>query len=147
MSEAPQNARLNEVLIHILRGLLQYSAECWPWSRADEEQERNAIQRMVAEQQAEVQQLCDLLNEREYPIDFGTYPTQYTDLHYVSLDYLLDNLVNEQAQLVQDVQQAVTDCSGDPQAVELLQLIQPRVKTHLEQLKELAAARTAGSSA
>ncbi len=147
MPEQHQNIRLNEILIRILRGLLQYSGECWPWSSASQDGEHAAIQNMVVEQQEDVHQLSSLLDERGHFIDFGTYPTEYTDLHFVSLDYLLDELVAEQTDLVADLDRAVSDCRDDPPAQELLQSIVPSAIAHLERLRELAAARTAGNSA
>ncbi|QDU45899.1 hypothetical protein Mal52_43960 [Symmachiella dynata] len=141
-----QNACLNEVLIRILRGLLQYAGECWPWSSAEHGEEYPTIARLVAEQQEQVQELADLITERGALVDFGTYPTEFTDLNYVSLDYLLDALVQEQVQLLADVRQAMTDCAGDPEGLERLEQIAKQAQQHLDTLSELAAARTADSS-
>ncbi len=141
-----QNTCLNEVLIHILRGLLQYAGECWPWSSAEHAEEYPTIARLVAEQQEQVHEISDLLNERGVFIEFGTYPTEYTDLHYVSLDYLLDELIKEQQELVADLEQALKDCAGDSEAQALLNVIASQAKQHLDTLSELAAARTADSS-
>ncbi len=146
MSEQQQNERLNEVLVRILRGLLQYTGECWPWSSAANGDEHVAVMRLVDEQQEQIRELSELLNERGALIDFGTYPTEYTDLNYVSLDYMLDELIREQQALIADLKQAITDCASDPEGQELLTEIEPQAQQHLDTLKELAAARTADSS-
>ena len=127
MSEQQQNERLNEVLVRILRGLLQYTGECWPWSSAANGDEHVAVMRLVDEQQEQIRELSELLNERGALIDFGTYPTEYTDLNYVSLDYMLDELIREQQALIADLKQAITDCASDPEGQELLTEIEPQV--------------------
>jgi len=147
MAEQEHNARLNEILIRMLRGLLQYTGECWPWSSEEQGGERQVIDRLVAEQREDVQEIVDLLNERDAQIDFGTYPTEYTDLHYVSLDYLLDTLIAEQEELVTDLKAAIASCGDDPEGQELLSSILPQTEAQLESLKKLAAERPAGSKA
>jgi len=33
--------------------------------------------------------MVELLDQRGWTVDFGGYPTDYTDLHFVSLEFLL----------------------------------------------------------
>jgi len=146
MSETQINARLNQVLRSILRGLLQYAGECWPWSANDEAGVQEAVRDMVADQQDEVHDLADLLQERSWLVDFGKYPTEYTDLHFISLDYLLKQMVSEQKSLVENLESAIKDCAGDAEAVELLDVIKSRAAVHLKRLQELAAAHPVASS-
>jgi hypothetical protein len=136
MSETQNNAELNQVLRTILRGLLQYAGECWPWSADDETGVQAVIRDMVADQQDGIHDLADLLHQRSWQVDFGTYPTEYTDLHFIDLDYLLIQMVVEQKSLVGGLESATKGCAGDAEAVELLEIIQSRATVHLKRLQE-----------
>ena len=146
MSQQHQNARLNDVLIRIHRNLLQYAGECWPWSAVDHAEEQAVIFEMVAEQRDETHDLVWILQQRGWNVEFGTYPTDYTDLHYISLEYLLDRLVAEQKQLIQDVESAIVDCAEDPRGRTLLETLRPRLRNRLDKLHALASARTAAGA-
>ena len=50
----------------------------------------------------------------------GTYPTEYTDLHYVALDYLLEQLKANQAGIVKTVMGIGAGISGDNELSDLL---------------------------
>ena len=130
---------LNRVLIRIYRSLLQYVGECWPWTPATAgTAEQNAINALVNSQQASVARLAEFLANREWPVTFGVYPAEFTDLHYVSLEFLLSRLVTDQNAIVtalEQVQQAVRD---DPHAAALLHDVTAAEKGHLYQLRELA---------
>lgn len=138
-----QNARLNDVLIRIHRCLLQYAGECWPWSAVEHAAEQAAILEMVAEQRDEVHDLVQILQQRGWHVEFGTYPTDYTDLHYISLDYLLDQLITEHKQLTQDVENAIAECAEDTHGRTLLECLGPRMQNRLDKLN---ARITAGAS-
>jgi hypothetical protein len=123
MPDATMLAALNDLLINVGRSLLQYVGECWPWADANTLEERRTIERLVQKQKQQVGELANLLLEAEWPLDYGTYPTEYTDLHYVALDYLLDQLIQNQRALVQDATAVLAVCSGDPEARKLVEEI------------------------
>lgn len=139
MADETTNARLNELLIRIYRSLLQYAGECWPWTAAHVEEE--AIRALVAEQQQFVAALVDLLSARYWPIQFGSFPTEYTDLHYVALDYLLDEIIRDQLTLIADLEQAHASVAGDTEAVDLINDILHSQRQIVAKLQTLAAAR------
>lgn len=120
MSDATMLSALNDLLINVGRSLLQYVGECWPWNDANTQDERQTIERLVQEQKAQVARLAEFLQEAEWPIDFGSYPTEYTDLHYVALDYLLDQLIQNQLALVEDAKAVLPVCEGDAEAKHLV---------------------------
>ena len=133
--------RLNGLLIELGRSLLQYVGESWPWSPGDDDEEKAVIDRLVAEQQESVAHLAALLDERGHLIDPGAYPTDYTSLHYVALDYLLGRLVAQQQELAADLHAALQDAHGDEEAELLLTGVAVQADRHLEELRNLIAAR------
>lgn len=138
MSDATMYAALNDLLINVGRSLLQYVGECWPWSDANAQDEQQAIDRLVQRQKQQVGQLANLLRDAEWSTDYGSYPTEYTDLHYVALDYLLDQLIQNQRGLVEDANAALSACEGDPEAKKLVGEIQAVQRTIAAELESLA---------
>lgn len=134
------NARLNDLLIDLLRSLIQYANEAWPWT-ADEAavKAHGVIEEIGAEQRRSVQQIVNLLDERRHPVDFGVYPDEYTSLHYVSLDYLLDQLLVNQRALVEECDRVARDCRHDPEAASLAESLHEREQKSLSRLQELRA--------
>lgn len=146
MTQSDTNAQLNELLILIGRSLLQYLGESWPWVGDDAVPLGQSIQKQGQDQQAEISRIVDLLDRRYHPIEFGAFPTEYTSLHYVSIDYLLDQLVAEQAALVEEVGRIASNVSGDEEAVALVQDLQQAESRRLEELETLVRQRRSSTT-
>jgi hypothetical protein len=139
------DAKLNDLLVDLGRSLLQYADESWPWSRStDAEREVRAL---AAQQREHVARLAELLAERGWPIDFGGYPTDYTDLHFLSLDFFLPRLAEAQASVVAELDEAVHTCIDDPAAVALLRDVLAGEREIAERLKAIAATGKTPSAA
>ena len=136
MSDSVANEQLNQILIRLLRNLSQYAVETWVWSSESQAAERTVFGRIVTEQQRSVGRLADLLATRAHNIEFGTYATEFTDLHYVSLDFLRDQLIADQTGLVGELEQCQRALSGDSAASVLLTEIATEERQHLQQLRE-----------
>lgn len=134
------NERLNDLLIDVGRSLLQYTSEAWPWASSEDEQMREKIERMAAEQRDVVAALADLLSDRGHAIDFGTYPTDYTSLHYVAIDFLLSQLIANQRTVLAECEAVERAAAEDDQARALLQDIVLSERRHLKELAAMAAA-------
>lgn len=146
MAETRQNQKLNHLLIRLLRSLLQYASECWPWASVDESGEQQAILEMGQVQLAHVHRLVDLLVERGWSIDFGNYPTEFTDLNYVGLDFLLGELIADEAKSITELERAQADLAGDS-AAGLVAEILVAERANAAKLRELAAAHPSASTA
>jgi hypothetical protein len=141
MAEIQHNARLNSFVISIGRSLLQYADECWPWASLAEAQAEAAFHRIAAVQRQEVAALAELLAQREWNLDFGMYPTEYTDLHFVSLDYLLSRIIAGEQAVVADLEDAVHSCGEDSEAAHVLSEVLTTEKKIVERLKAIEASR------
>ena len=142
MPERASSSVVNDVLVHLNRSLLQYAGESWPWSDSEAAGERAVIESLVARQQTHVARIVDLLLERYAGIDFGVYPTEYTDLHYVALDYLLTLLVAGEQDVLADIDRALPLCEGDEAAARILEDARADQREIVEQLQRLASTRT-----
>ncbi|MGD9856553.1 MAG: hypothetical protein AB7U20_16520 [Planctomycetaceae bacterium] len=139
MAETVSSAQLNDLLIAIGRSLLQYVCESWPWSASGSEGIGLTLDRLAAEQRQDVGILVRLLASRGEIVDFGTYPTEYTSLHYVAVDYLLDKLVQNQEVIVRAGDHLAKASESDPEFAELLRRIASNQHRRLDELRQLAA--------
>ncbi len=132
---------LNNVLIAMARSFLQYVSESWPWvpggaaAATVEEQ----VRMIAAQQRQGVGDLVELLTEREHFIDFGSYPTEYTDLQFLSLEALMESLINSQQYVCRLLADAVVSLrtAGDDDAADLVQTIELRQQDAAGALLEL----------
>ena len=146
MADTHHNDILGDLLVEQSRCLLQYVGECWPWV-ADDDAEHRTIDDMVARQQQGVARLADLLNGRRQSIDFGTYPTEFTNLQYIALSHLLGQLVESQQALVNVFGRAATDCIDDVEAGSVIEQIHATERDNLSRLQEMAAKQASNGAA
>ena len=133
-----RNAELNELLVLLGRSLLQYVGESWPWSRPDEEDVCRAVDALARRQREQARSIAALLDQRGWNIDFGTYPTEFTDLHYVALDYLLAELVKHEAGLTPEITALAAGCADDAEAAPLVERLLAEHCDAVRQLESLA---------
>ncbi|MEO2034126.1 MAG: hypothetical protein ABGZ35_18790 [Planctomycetaceae bacterium] len=139
MTNPPTESTINEALIGLARSFLQYVAESWPWVDESDRAIDVQVQELAAHQRQDVRELVQLLIGRDWPIDFGTFPTEYTDLHFISLSTLFDWLQNGQRQIADRLAaaaQALRDASDD-QGTTLIEAIAIRQNDIAVSLKEL----------
>jgi hypothetical protein len=146
MSESDINLQLNRLLIVLRRSLLQYIGECWPWTDPRHQAVRDRLQSLVERQEDGVRRLVELLQRRGWIIDFGTFPTEFTDLHYVSLDFLLAEAVENEKDVSAEIDAGVRACAHDHQAFTLLQQIAATERDILAQLTAMARSATTPAS-
>jgi hypothetical protein len=137
------NERLNDLLIDAGRSLLQYTSESWPWAASNEGDVKASLDRMAAEQHDVVAALADLLASRGHAIDFGTYPTEYTSLHYVAVDFLLGQLVENQKAVLARCESVADRTSADDPAKSLMDDIVTSERKHVKELQALLTSHPA----
>ena len=111
---------LNRVLREISSCFLQYTGECWPWTSAgpDGAKLRDSVMQCVQRQRQSIGLIAEHLAAHQDRVEFGKFSAEFTDLHYVSLSFLLKRLVESQKKLVESIERAVTllpsgtDCRG-----------------------------------
>jgi hypothetical protein len=135
------NSLLNQLLIALHRSLLQYIGDAWPWVDTTDEAERTKLLSLVEAQRKHNERLIELLIDRGWSLDFGTYPTEYTDLHYVALSYLLKQLIASEQSLIGEIDRTLQGCAGDSEAVRLLERISAEQRRIVGELTSLGQAR------
>ncbi|MBI1345013.1 hypothetical protein GC163_01850 [bacterium] len=135
MAVITHDAKLNDLLVDLCHSLLQYVAETSPWAKQPET--AFTIEKLAVQQQRHISRLVDLLQMRHWTIDFGTYPSDFTDLQYLSVEFFLPRLVAAQSTLVAELDEAVHTCVDDAVAVALLRDILAGEQDILTQLQQL----------
>lgn len=146
MPDVQPNSILNEILIQAYRSLLQYTVESWPWTDADGTAERQAIEEMAREQQAAIAAIAELLDRRQITVDFGTYP-DWSELHFVSLDFFLGRLIDDETQLIAALERAQPGLRGDDEGAAAAADLLAGERRHLERLRGMVAGRKVAVSA
>jgi hypothetical protein len=131
--------QLNKLFVLLHRSLLQYVGECWPWTSElgrDNETLATAKQ-LVGRQKKNESSLSEALNDVGWPIDFGGYPTAFTDLQYLSLSYLLKQVGVSQTAIVAAFDAAARSYPDSP----LLQQIADSEREILKTVQSLVATK------
>ena len=131
---------LNRVLIDMGRSFLQYISDAWPWVDPLAQSIQDQVMVIGARQRQDVAELATLLTEREHIIDFGTFPTEYTDLQFLSLDSILTLIHKSQSSICSTVSQVLSELNtsgDDSEALALLTAVEIRQKEATTVLKEL----------
>ena len=132
---------LNDVLIALHRSLLAYMVDAWPWTDDHSAVAKDLIENEAASQAETVSGLTELLKERGFAVAFGTYP-DFSNLNYVSLDYLLKRVVKNQEGVVAACRSAAISLAGHPEDAELVREIEASEKDRLEHLKLVASGKS-----
>jgi hypothetical protein len=84
---------LQEIIRRESRSLLQYVAEAVPWTKAGERETWSKLQKLIEEQQQALNGLVRwLTRQRLLPPYLGSYPSEFTDVNFISLEHLLPML-------------------------------------------------------
>ncbi|HEY2251322.1 MAG TPA: hypothetical protein VGH74_09690 [Planctomycetaceae bacterium] len=142
MADSNSSDVLNRVLARLNRSLLQYAVDCWPWSSATdtaavETPEQKSVEQMTLRQQQFVARLVDLIMVRDDTVDLGSFPDN-SELHYVSLEYLLGKLIKDEQELVAALQSALSALESDVEARTLVAEILAAEHENIERLRELS---------
>lgn len=116
---------LNNTLIQMSCSFLQYVSESWPWVRLEASAIEEQVRVLAARQRQDVGELVNLLSAREYHIDFGSFPTEYTDQQFLGLSVLIGRLKHSQKLICDRISAAVVSLAtaGDSEASEILRSV------------------------
>lgn len=131
------NTQLNQLVVDLNCSLLQFVGEVSPWSPANAGTARDAVAQAQQQQRHHVDQLVDLLSERRWPIEFGLYPAEFTDLHFMSLKAMLPRIVENQNRIIAELDEAAHTCIDDVDAIGILMTVLAGERALTEQLKSL----------
>ena len=140
---------LNGVLIQMARSFLQYVSECSPWVAADAASDEAQVNVLAARQRQDVADIAALLDAREHHIDFGSFPTEYTDQQFLSLRSVMGGLKRSHESVCNRIGTAVVSLrtAGDSEAADLLSTVESHERDILRALSEIEKTLASHSAA
>jgi hypothetical protein len=134
---------LNRLLSTLYRSLPMYLTDATPWIHRGDERIVATLRRVVADQKALCARVARFLQDHQAPVDMGDYPMAFTDLHDLSLDYLVSRAIRCQEQAIATIEGVVREVGADAAARTLAEETLGASRAHLEALMELAASVSA----
>ena len=130
---------LNNVLIQMARSFLQYVAESWPWVNTEAASVESQVRVLAARQRQDVSELAAYLDRREHFIDFGSFPTEYTDQQFLSLQALIGRMKSSHQLVCSRLANSVTSLrtAGDAEGSQLLGTLESHERDILKALGEI----------
>ena len=130
---------LNGVLIQMARSFLQYVSESSPWVAVNAVTDESQVVVLAARQRQDVAEIAALLDQREHFIDFGTFPTEYTDQQFLSLQSKMGGLKRSQELVCKRIETSIVSLrtAGDAEAADLLTTIGSHERDLLRCLGEI----------
>jgi len=139
MSPPSTTEILNRLLVLHMRSLPMYLSYAPPYQLASHEKAKAVLDQIVEDQKKTVDRLGTLILDSSGTVDYGEFPMAFTSLHDLSLQYLL-NLLIERQQKFNMVCEKLADALGmAPYAQAAAREAVGEAKGHLENLQELKA--------
>jgi len=139
MSEWETIDVLNRLLAVHCYSLPVYMSVAHPVLRRGDEKTAATIDQIAADQQQTAERIAEMIRELEGRLDSGTFPTRFTHLHDLRIDYLLDLLIEFQRRDVQSIEAFIDQLQDAPLARSVAEEALGAAKGHLESLEELTA--------
>ena len=139
MIDARTQALLQDIVRRASRSMLQYVGESYPWAGDGEAAALTQVQAVIAEEEQAVEGLAAFLRRRRIGIPYlGSYPEPFTNLNYVSLDYLLPRLLDWQRSWVGILERDATLIAHLEAKAEVIKLLDA-ARRHLDELEKIVA--------
>jgi hypothetical protein len=138
--EAQVLAILQEIVRRESRSLLQYIHDSYPWTPSGERTALDHIRALAKEQRESAAALAQwLARNRHFMPYLGSYPSGFTTINFVALDYIIPKLVADERQGLAHID-ADLGVITDPGARPLVEALAAKKRAHIKILEELAAA-------
>ncbi len=136
----PQNAALvQEIVRRESLSMLSYVGDAFPWTTSRGEAALVRLQQLVHAHRATVGELGRFLVRKRTPVGYiGSYPTSFTTINFLSLDYILPRLAADEARGIADLERDLTVLSDADFQAPVKKLLQTK-RDHLQALELLTA--------
>jgi hypothetical protein len=130
---------LNRLLAIEYRSFPTYLTDASPWTQQGDEKATEALANIVADQKATAQRIGEFVLDAGGRVETGEYPMEFTDTHFLSLDFLLKELVRYQRGDVAAIRRIVSQLGDDRAARELAEETLGMERAHLEAMETLVS--------
>jgi len=138
MGEPAAGDVLNRLLNLLCRSLPMYLRHAKPFMRRADDKAAEAIKRIAAEQEELAAKVSDALVDAETTPRLAGFPMEFTDLHDLTVSYMIKMAIRYQKYDIQAYQECVEALRMAPVYQPLAEEALGLAKGHLEELEELA---------
>lgn len=146
MNSVDTIAVLNRLRVIHNRSLPTYLSYAVPWSQAGGESAAETLALVANDHKTMVDRLGQLILENGGVTEPGSFPLEFTSLHFLSLDFLVQKLIESQQKTIQEIGDCVEQLRLSPSTQAVAQEALGEAKGHLESLKELVTDATVPES-
>lgn len=126
--------------------LAQYLGESWPWTHRDDAAAQELVRSIMADERRWAEQLASLIDERGGVARTGNYPTQFTDTHFLALDFMLRRLADSLGDSLPSLHRDTADARDDSLLESLLAQMIERKRGQIDALGRLAEQLTSAQA-
>ena len=137
MSESSTYDILNRLVVLHSRSLAAYLNYARPWAIQAHPKTLTVLDQMVADQQNTVDRLAALILESG-PVDPGEFPIAFTGYHDLSVEWLVNKLIERQKKTIALIDQLTGELNLAPYAQAVAKEALGQAKGHLENLQEVS---------
>jgi hypothetical protein len=138
MSNPAWTTVLQDIVRRERQSLLQYVPEAYPWAKPGDEAALAKLLKMVEAEQGAAARLAKWLERRHMPVPpTNSFPFSFTTLNFVSVDFLIPRLVEEQRQNIAALEKDKQRI-GDADVRQQVQAFIDLKSRHLQTLEEFA---------
>ncbi len=138
MNEIQTIQSLSELLRILCRSLPAYLDCAKPWTKSGDRRLPAAIEHLVADQRRYAVRVAEAIVEQGARPDTGRFASIFTAKNDLSLDYLLEEILDQQDQDIAVIEQCAAELEGIPSLHVLAEEILGNARGHLDILRELA---------
>ena len=140
MIDARAQALLGDIVRRESRSILQYVNDSFPWTTQDEREALAQFQKLVEEERQGAGALVRLLARRGHVFPYiGPYPTEFTNINYVSLEHLLPMLVDAERRSLAGLERDLAAVDGAEARAQVEKIVAMK-RRHAATLEAMAAA-------
>ncbi len=143
MIQPSTTAALNRLLAIVVRSFLQYLQYSRPYVPPGRDNVVETLGAIVTDQNGLADRIGQLLIDAEAPLRTGEFPMEFTDMHDLGIDYLVNAAIAYQQQDIDAIGRLIEDLQSAPAAKSLAEESLGMAKGHLESLRDLVPADAA----
>jgi len=138
MNEIQTIQSLNELLRTLCRSLPAYLVHAKPWTKSGDRRISTALEHLAADQQRYAARVAEALVELGVRPDTGRFTSLYTSKNDLAIEYLLEEILDQQEQDIGVIEQCAAELEGVPSLHVLAEEILGNARGHFDILRELA---------
>ena len=140
MIQPSSTAALNRLLAIVVRSFPQYMQYSRPYVPPGRDNVVETLGAIATDQNGLADRISRLLIDADAPLRTGEFPMEFTDMHDLGIDYLINAAIAYQQQDIEAIGRLVEDLQSAPAAKSLAEETLGMAKGHLASLRELVAA-------